>query len=123
MKKTNIAYWIFTILTAILFGMGIVSSIRLSPDSVALIVTHLGYPSYILPFLGVAKLLGVIAILVPGFPKIKEWAYAGLTFDLAGATYSSIAVGDPVKNWTFFLLFFIMIAGSYYFYHKRLSQA
>ncbi|HRG79756.1 MAG TPA: DoxX family protein, partial [Cyclobacteriaceae bacterium] len=61
------------------------------------IFKQLGYPPYMLPFLGVAKLLGVIALLVPGFPRIKEWAYAGMFFDLTGAVYSGLAVGgfDP----------------------------
>lgn len=123
MKKTNIIYWIFTILVAILFGMGTIPSILSNASSVQLIVNHLGYPHYLLPFLGVAKLLGVIAILVPGFPRLKEWAYAGLSFDLAGAMYSTIAVGDPATGWLFFVLFFMLIAVSYIYYHKRLKAA
>jgi uncharacterized membrane protein YphA (DoxX/SURF4 family) len=64
------------------------------PQAVELF-THLGYPTYLLPFLGTAKILAVIAILVPGFPRIREWACAGLLFHLIGAWYSHISVGDP----------------------------
>ncbi|MGE6376411.1 DoxX family protein [Peribacillus muralis] len=65
-----------------------------------------------MPFLGIAKLLGIAAILVPGFPRTKESAYAGFTFDLTGAMYASIAVGDPVSSWLFFPIGYILIAGS-----------
>lgn len=54
----------------------------------------LGYPRYLLPFLGVAKSLGVIALLVPGFPRLKEWAYAGFTFDLLGAAWSHFSTNQ-----------------------------
>ncbi|EGK13184.1 hypothetical protein HMPREF9374_1001 [Desmospora sp. 8437] len=59
--------------------------------------------------------MGVIAILVPGFPRIKEWAYAGLTFDLAGATYTFIAIGSPQPV---MILGFLVIAGSYVGYQN-----
>lgn len=121
MKKTNILYWVFTVLTAGLFAMSGISSFAAPANAVALIVTHLGYPQYILPFLAVAKLLAVIVILIPGFPRLKEWAYAGLIIDLSGALYSTICVGDPAKGWIFFLLFYILVFGSYFFYHKRLK--
>ena len=79
----------------------------------------MGYPTYIIPFLGWMKLFGAIAILVPGFPRLKEWAYAGLVFDLVGATYSLIAL-----NTESFLPMFIFIAFaflSYFLYHRRKS--
>jgi hypothetical protein len=68
-------------------------------------------------------LLGVIAILVPGFPRLKEWAYAGLFFDLIGATYSILAIGKP--DWLFMALPLALAVTSYYFYQKRrrLQQA
>ena len=56
---------------------------------------HLGYPPYLLLFVGIAKILGVLAVLIPGTGRLKEWAYAGLIFDLAGALYSHLSVGDP----------------------------
>lgn len=114
MRKLTIAYWICTGLVALLMGVGSIPNILSSAESIALF-QQLGYPAYLLPFLGVAKLLGVIAIIIPGFPSIKEWAYAGLTFDLAGATYSFLAIGTPVAGMIVGLL---MIAGSYVTYHK-----
>lgn len=54
----------------------------------------LGYPEYLLRFLGIAKTLGGIALLLPGQPLLKEWTYAGFTFDLLGAAYSHLAVRD-----------------------------
>jgi uncharacterized membrane protein YphA (DoxX/SURF4 family) len=118
MKKTRIFYWIFTVLTVALMGVGAIPDVISNPDAVALFA-HLGYPAYLLPFLGVAKLLGVVAILIPGFPRIKEWAYAGFVFDLTGAMYSSISVGDPASGLVFFFIGYIVIAGSYVLYHKK----
>jgi hypothetical protein len=64
--------------------------------------------------------LGVIAILIPGFLRIKEWAYAGLFFDLIGATYSVISIGAPAANWLFMALPIALAICSYVFYHKKL---
>ncbi|MEJ7685145.1 MAG: DoxX family protein [Segetibacter sp.] len=72
-------------------------------------------------FSGIAKTLGVIAILIPGYPRIKEWAYAGLVFDLLGATYSIIASGQPAGNWMFMAIPLILAACSYTWYHKKLK--
>jgi hypothetical protein len=122
MKKTMIAYWVFTGLLAALMVFGSIPDIMSVPEAVALF-DHLGYPAYLLPFLGIAKILGVVAILVPGFPRIKEWAYAGLAFDLIGAMYSSISVGDPASGWMLFPIGYILIAGSYVFHHKKSKAA
>jgi hypothetical protein len=123
MKKTNILYWIFTGLLAVLMLFGSIPDIMSTPEAVDLIVTHLGYPAYFLPFIGVVKVLGVIAILVPGFPRIREWAYAGFIFDLGGAIYSSIAVGDSPGRWMPLLIGIALIVCSYIFYHKKLRLA
>lgn len=82
---------------------------------------EMGYPTYIIPFLGFAKILGVIAILIPGYPRIKEWAYAGLTFDLIGATYSIINSGKSIGNWAPMFIIIVVAAGSYIYYHKKLK--
>src|SRR5882724_8347193 len=119
MKKTKIWYWIFTALLCALMLFSAVSGLLNPQPAIALISMHLGYPKYLVAFLSVAKLLGVIAILVPGYPRLKEWAYAGLFFDLAGAFYSGIAVGDPAGGSLFFLIFFGLLFGSYIFYHKK----
>lgn len=118
MKKTKVIYWCFTGVLAALTVFGAIPDAMSVPEAVALF-KHLGYPAYLLPFLGIAKILGVVAILVPGFPRIKEWAYAGLVFDFTGALYSSIAVGDPASSWMLFSIGYILIAGSYIYHHKK----
>ncbi|WLD92617.1 DoxX family protein [Alkalihalobacillus sp. AL-G] len=118
MKKLTITYWIFTGLLVALMLLGSIPDIMSTPEAVALF-NHLGYPAYLLPFIGIAKLLGVVAILIPGFPRLKEWAYAGFVIDLTGAMYSSISVGDPAGGLVIFFIGYILIAGSYVFYHKK----
>jgi uncharacterized membrane protein YphA (DoxX/SURF4 family) len=117
MKKVNVFYWIFTAL----FGLMMIGSAIPDIASSAEAVEGFGkmnLPNYLLPFLGVAKVLGVIAILVPGHARIKEWAYAGLTFDLVGATYS-IAASQPASPWIFMAIPLLLCALSYAFYRKR----
>lgn len=120
MKKIKIIYWTFTILLAVLMTIGSIPDIIMIPEARA-IFQHLGYPMYLLPFVGVAKILGIIAILVPGFNRLKEWAYAGLFFDITGALYSHIAVGDPASAWLPLILGYILIFGSYIYHHKKLN--
>jgi hypothetical protein len=122
MKKTKIIYWILTGLFAF-FMLG--SAI---PDALVMPIAvggfkEMGYPVYIIPFLGIAKILGVIAILIPGYPRIKEWAYAGLTFDLIGATYSIINSGKSIGNWAPMFIILFLAAGSYIYYHKKLKAS
>jgi hypothetical protein len=113
----KIAYWIVTALAAALMTLASIPDILRSPEAVEFF-KHLGYPEYLLPFIGVAKLLGVVAILYPGFPRLKEWAYAGLVFDLIGAFYSHISVGDPPSIWIFSIIALALVTGSYILYHK-----
>jgi uncharacterized membrane protein YphA (DoxX/SURF4 family) len=122
MKKILTFYWIFTGLLMVSTILGSIPDIMSVPDAVALF-KHLGYPVYLLPFLGVAKILGVVALLIPGFPRIKEWVYAGFVYDYTGAMYSSISVGDPASSWLLFLIGYILIAGSYIFHHKKLKSS
>jgi hypothetical protein len=121
MKKIKILYWIFTSLFAFMMLGSAIPDILSLPTAVQGMHDGLGYPVYFIPFIGVAKTLGVIAILVPGFFKIKEWAYAGLTFDLIGATFSIIASGAGVSNWIFMILPLSLAFLSYRFHHKRLK--
>ncbi|MDO6655484.1 DoxX family protein [Anaerobacillus sp. 1_MG-2023] len=121
MKKINITYWVFTGLLSVLMLFGSIPDINSDPEAVALF-NHLGYPAYLLPFLGIAKLLGVVAILIPGFSRIKEWAYAGLTFDLTGAMYSTILVDGLTSDLIVFVIGYTVIAGSYVLYHKKLKD-
>jgi hypothetical protein len=90
MKKTKITYWTITGLFALFMVFSSISNVTVAPVAVEF-MRVLGLPAYLLPFLGVAKLAGVVAILVPGFRRVKEWAYAGLFFDLLGATYVQLA--------------------------------
>jgi hypothetical protein len=119
MKKINILYWVFTGLFGAFMLFSAIPDIIVVPEAVDMISNQLGYPKYIIPFLGVAKTLGVIAILIPGFSRIKEWAYAGLFFDLVGATYSAIAVQGLKPEMFFMILPFSLLFLSYTFYHKR----
>ena len=120
MNKSKIFYWLFTVLLAALMGLAAVPDILRVPDAQA-IFAHLGYPAYLLPFLGVAKLLAVITILVPGFARLKEWAYAGIVIDLTGALYSHLSVGDPLSTWIFPVIGLVLSAGSYAFFRSRQS--
>jgi hypothetical protein len=121
MKHPKRLYWVITSLMAAFMLMASIPDILQIPQAVALFI-HLGYPTYLLPFIGVAKVLGVMAVLVPGFRRLKEWAYAGLVFDLIGAAYSHLAVGDPPSAWTFPVIGLMLVAGSYLLYRRRLSD-
>jgi uncharacterized membrane protein YphA (DoxX/SURF4 family) len=96
MTKTNkIIYWFFTLWLALgMASTGIVQLMRSSDEVVR--IGHLGYPVYFLTMLGIWKILGVAAVLAPGFPRLKEWAYAGFFFAMSGAAISHIAVTDPM---------------------------
>src|SRR6202012_4172063 len=104
MKKVNIIYWIFTILVILFMAFSAVGTFFFSNPQSEAMLTKMGYLPYIMKFLAVAKLLGIVALLVPGLRKLKEWAYAGFTFDLLGASISFIATGFPLAQWAPFLL-------------------
>lgn len=122
-KKLNVAYWIVTGLFSFFMLGSAIPDILSMPIAVEGMHNQLGYPVYFIPFIGVAKALGVIAILIPGFPRIKEWAYAGLLFDLIGALYSMIASGIPVGDWIGVLLPIACGVASYWLYTKRTKHA
>jgi len=115
MKKETIktvAYWLTTGLLALDFGVGGVFQTQRGPE-VMRVMTHLGYPAYFVTLLGVWKVLGGVALVVPGFPRLKEWAYAGILFDLTSAAVSLAAVGDGVGPALFPLLVAGIALGSY----------
>ncbi len=93
----TIAYWVTTALVAAESVLGGVWDILRIPY-VRTDVEHLGYPVYFLVILGVWKLLGAVAVLVPRFPRLKEWAYAGMFFNYTGAVASHLAVGDGAES-------------------------
>jgi uncharacterized membrane protein YphA (DoxX/SURF4 family) len=78
-------------------------------------VLDLGYPAYLLTLLGILKILGIVAVLIPRFPVIKEWAYAGFFFAMSGAVYSHIAVHNPPKDLFGPVLLLVLSAVSWYF--------
>lgn len=111
-KAKAIAYWIFTLWLALgMTSTGIVQLMRV-PEETEFIL-RLGYPEYFLTFLGIAKILGVIVILVPRFPLLKEWAYAGFFFMMFGAAYSHIAAGTTGEIFPSLLLL-LLTAMSWY---------
>jgi uncharacterized membrane protein YphA (DoxX/SURF4 family) len=119
MKSVKIAYWIFTILLFGLMLMSAIGSFFPNPEGIAM-MEHLGYPYNVLTLLSIAKILGIIAILVPGFPRLKEWAYAGFCFDLIGALYAALAAGDSLLPWMPLVIGLGLLFGSYFCYHKIL---
>ncbi|WP_337043851.1 DoxX family protein [Emticicia sp. 17c] len=94
-KRNKIIYWIATgWLSLGMVSSGVVQLIRMKEETD--MMAHLGYPLYFLPLIGVWKLLGVVAVLLPKFRLVKEWAYAGFFFAMSGAVVSHLAVGDAL---------------------------
>jgi uncharacterized membrane protein YphA (DoxX/SURF4 family) len=113
-KKNRIIYWIATLWLALgMLSTGIVQLLKLKEDTDFIIA--MGYPSYLLTLLGIWKILGVAAVLIPKFPLLKEWAYAGFFFAMSGAVFSHIALGDPLKEVFPPLLLLILTVVSWYF--------
>jgi hypothetical protein len=116
-KISKIIYWSATVWLAL--GMVSTGAVQLfkarEGQGGAEMLTHLGYPVYLLTILGIWKLLGVIAVLIPKFLLLKEWAYAGFFFVMSGAMFSHIALGDPVKEIFPSLLLLILTVVSWYF--------
>ncbi|CAG9623754.1 DoxX family protein [Sutcliffiella rhizosphaerae] len=113
-KRKKIIYWIATVWLALgMLSAGIVQIMRM--DAEVYMMTHLGYPSYFLIILGASKILGVIAILIPKFPLLKEWAYAGFFYTMLGALISHLVLGDPFSDIYQSLLLLILTGVSWYF--------
>lgn len=122
-KATNIIYWMSTIIFAALMIFSASGGLQPSPQAIQIIHDGLGYPVYFIQFISVAKLLGSIVILIPGLKKIKEWAYAGLFFDLAGAVYSGIAASGKFDPLLLTMLIWILPGvASYYYWQKKMEQ-
>jgi len=97
MNTRSAGYWIATCLTAFAFLSGAAAYLFRANFAVAGLA-ELGYPAYFVTLLGMWKLLGGLAILAPRLPRLKEWAYAGIAFDLTGAAFSHVAVGHPASK-------------------------
>ncbi|MBV6643216.1 MAG: DoxX family protein [Cyclobacteriaceae bacterium] len=114
-KRDKIIYWVATLWLALgMTSTGIVQLIGMQ-DEIDRTVDHLGFPVYFLTIIGIWKLLGVIAILVPKFSLIKEWAYAGFFFNMTGALYAHVAMGDPFSEMFPALLLLALTIVSWYF--------
>jgi hypothetical protein len=116
-KRNKIIYWISTAWLALgmlSVGIGQLFNMKAGQGGEDMI-THLGYPVYFLTIIGVWKILGVVAVLTPKFPLLKEWAYAGFFFVMSGAAFSHIASGDSVSTIFPSLLLLILTVVSWYF--------
>ena len=116
-KRNKIIYWIATLWLALgmlVVGTGQLFKMKAGQGGVDMI-THLGYPIYLLTLLGIWKVLGVLAVLIPKFPLLKEWAYAGFFFVMSGAIFSHIAIGDPLSAIFPSSLLLILTVVSWYF--------
>ena len=116
-KRNKIIYWVFTIWMSLgMVSTGVVQLFKARSGAGGVDdITHLGYPVYFLTMLGVWKILGVVAVLIPKYPLLKEWAYAGFFFVSSGAIYSHIASGDTFKDLFPALILLIMTIVSWFF--------
>jgi uncharacterized membrane protein YphA (DoxX/SURF4 family) len=112
MKAQAVGYWICTVLIGLSFLSGGVVDLLRVPQALEG-MTHLGYPAYFLTILGIWKILGGGAVLLPGFPLLKEWAYAGMIFDLTGAAASHVASGDDVRHILTPLVLAVLVVASW----------
>lgn len=118
LKRNKIIYWVLTLILMIPgAGGGIVELFTNGPEPIVKIMIQLGYPLYLMKILGLAKILGGIAILTGRVPRLKEWAYAGFAFDFLGATASHILANDA-SNALFPFIFFILLMTSYFLWYK-----
>ncbi len=114
MRTKKIIYWIATIWLSLgMVSTGIIQLLKMEQDTARMADLH--YPTYLLTLLGVWKLLGVIAVLIPKFPVLKEWAYAGFFFAMSGAAFSHIASGSPASEIFPSLLLLVLTVVSWYF--------
>lgn len=120
-KRNKIIYWISTLwLASGMLSTGLFQLLRMKAEGAVSPpgtegITHLGYPIYFLTIIGIWKILGVVAVLAPRSPLVKEWAYAGFFFTMSGAIFSHIAVGDPMKEIFPSSLLLVLTVVSWYF--------
>ncbi len=112
-KRNKIIYWVATIWLSLgMVSTGIVQLIPLKEEAEKM--TALGYPLYFITLIGIWKLLGVVAVLMPGYPLLKEWAYAGFFFLMSGAVFSHAAVGDQASEYFGPTLLLVLTVISWY---------
>lgn len=112
-KRNKIIYWIATLWLSLgMTATGVVQLMHVQEE--ADMMDRLGYPIYFLTILGIWKILGVVAVLVPKFPVVKEWAYAGFFFAMSGAIISHLAVHDPARELFGPTLLLVLTIASWY---------
>ena len=120
-KRNKIIYWISTIwLASGMLSTGALQLFKMKAEGAVAPpgvygITRLGYPVYFLTILGIWKILGVVALLIPRFPLLKEWAYAGFFFAMSGAVFSHIALGDSISEIFPSMLLLVLTVVSWYF--------
>jgi len=117
-RAGKIIYWIATLWLSLgMLSTGAVQLLRVKGDSPGSVdsMTHLGYPVYFVTILGIAKILGVVTLLIPKFPLLKEWAYAGFFFMMTGALFTHVAAGNSMSEMIPSLLLLTLTLASWYF--------
>jgi hypothetical protein len=118
-KRTKIIYWVVTVIFLLpTAGSAIPELFVGGPDSTAKILITLGYPLYLMRILGFAKIMGAIAIATDKPERLKEWAYAGFTFEFLGAAASHVLAGDAAHALPP-LVFLVLMSTSYVFWKKK----
>ena len=113
-KRNKIIYWVSTLWLALgMTSTGIVQFIKMKEE--VDLFNRLGYPIYFLTILSIWKILGVVAVLIPRFPLLKEWAYAGFFFAMSGAVFSHIASGSAAMDYFGPVLLIVLTVTSWYF--------
>ena len=115
-KTAKIIYWIPTVLFSLLMLYS--ASAYFNAPQIQAAFVHLGFPDYFRKELGIAKLIGAIALLAPLPGKMKEWAYAGFGITLISALIAHISSGDSVQIFAPVLVALILLALSYIFYNR-----
>lgn len=113
-KRNKIIYWVATLWLALgMVSTGIVQIIKMEEEVANF--TRLGFPLYLMAMMGIWKIAGVVAVLAPKFPLLKEWAYAGFFFAMSGAVYAHLAVGDVAQEVFGPALLLVLTVVSWYF--------
>ena len=111
-RRRLIAYWVTTAIIAAEFAVGgMMGALRLAPFIG--VMEHLGYPAYFMTIIGVWYMLAGVALLASRFPRLKEWAYAGLVFNYTGAAASHLTVGDPAVTLVAPIIFTALVVASW----------
>ena len=113
-RRNKIIYWIATIWLALGMLSTAIVQVLQTKEEVEM-MTRLGYPAYLLTIIGLWKILGVVAVLIPKYPLVKEWAYAGFFFAMSGAIISHLMVGDEAKEIFGPTLLLLLTVVSWYF--------